>query len=1204
MSITAEPGLSLAELELLLRRVDPAAVLVRSRILRRVIKRHCRLGGLGLQVPHPNSYAIPRDKLLEIADADELGLSLDHRLPDTVLLLAAPDPVELTRQTRAETLTRYWRALFHARIHAVLDERCSSGRLTADVVQQRVQKIGLAEFEEIRGVLSQENLLLPPADDLTVYKEFVAVYLELQHFAPGLLARWFPTVAPFTGIDALVAEDLRPEVLFDQTYLPGASVPGTRGPTVSGNGQPGREEVEGGGWRVESEEQRRDRSSPSTLHSPPSTSAAGAERKLRWAAEARAKGNVARAAILSWQAAAVAGDRAEECKEAARADLAELARRLQRALELPAEDGRAWAEALPGILPAAARGRWTREERVLFDLQKVCIDRERTVYSVDLVEWAYRLFRQPLKRPLPDQGWVLAVKYLRLGLRRLLATGLPESTQGPLADLLRAALHHTEEHVRDLFRPRLHKVLEDVGLVPENHVEELARDRLVEELLDRVVERGYLNMGQVRDAIARNRLKLPDLTGPFEFVRGDPLIQANARLTIELDGVYRRGEIYLRLLQRFSSLFFGTLWGRLLVLYLVLPFGGAFMLLTFVEHLVGPLSRLIHPPVQTSQPVGVASVTGLLATPGPVGPLLAATAVRLASPHRIQLVHDWSVLVTGLFLLCMLHWTAFRHRVLDFLRLLGRGLYALFFHLPLWLMDLAVVRWLLQTRIYLFCYQYLLKPLIFGLTAGLLAMLFRASWEVAGLIAADVFVVVLATLTTRWGRRLEEAAADRIVRTWRLIHYDVVLGVIRFVMDVFRWLLDEVDRAIYTVDEWLRFYQGEGRVALVLKPILGLVWYVITYVVRFCVNLLIEPQINPIKHFPVVTVSHKLLLPLAYTTPHTFKTVPSPLAGILMQVAPVSIERANTIAASVVWGIPGIFGFLVWELKENWKLYRANQSPTLDPVIVSQHGETLPRLLRPGFHSGTVPKLFAKVRVLAGGEEAGKLRKQLNALDHVREELIRFVERDLLGLVAGSKAWGERPGVRVASVTLGTTRVRIELASRSLPGDSVLLDFEELAGWLVAGITRAGWLAHGRPYQLLVWHDALAGFYKLAGVDLVREQVRKCLPGLLSWTVTDQGLLVRPRRDCEELYDLTVGGEVTPYPRAGPPAAELPTLREEQILYRSVLITWEAWAETWKRDQKGQLHDPLLAREYQFLPPLPPPAPASEQKPAASRQEA
>jgi hypothetical protein len=84
-----------------------------------------------------------------------------------------------------------------------------------------------------------------------------------------------------------------------------------------------------------------------------------------------------------------------------------------------------------------------------------------------------------------------------------------------------------------------------------------------------------------------------------------------------------------------------------------------------------------------------------------------------------------------------------------------------------------------------------------------------------------------------------------------------------------------------------------------------------------------------------------------------------------------------------------------------------------------------------------------------------------------------------------------------------------------------LLDFEERSGWLVAGVARSGWLVQLRPEQLLVWRDALAGFYKYAGVDLVREQIAHCLPNMLSYTVVEQGLVVQPTADTEELYDLS-----------------------------------------------------------------------------------
>ena len=117
-------------------------------------------------------------------------------------------------------------------------------------------------------------------------------------------------------------------------------------------------------------------------------------------------------------------------------------------------------------------------------------------------------------------------------------------------------------------------------------------------------------------------------------------------------------------------------------------------------------------------------------------------------------------------------------------------------------------------------------------------------------------------------------------------------------------------------------------------------------------TLLIEPQVNPIKHFPVVTVSHKIMLPFSLHLTGLFAAPLAPLGPLL----------ANTIAGTTVFLLPGVFGFLVWELKENWRLYAANRPRYLRPMPIGSHGETLLRLLRPGIHSGTVPRLFAKLR--------------------------------------------------------------------------------------------------------------------------------------------------------------------------------------------------------------------------------------------------
>src|SRR4029077_3655791 len=97
-----------------------------------------------------------------------------------------------------------------------------------------------------------------------------------------------------------------------------------------------------------------------------------------------------------------------------------------------------------------------------------------------------------------------------------------------------------------------------------------------------------------------------------------------------------------------------------------------------------------------------------------------------------------------------------------------------------------------------------------------------------------------------------------------------------------------------------------SRFTKVWKTAAGLVWGGITYVLRFLLILFIEPQINPIKHFPVVTISHKLLLPL----------VPSSAEQVLVPMFGLRMETALIVGAIIIGKIPGMFGFLVWEFKE------------------------------------------------------------------------------------------------------------------------------------------------------------------------------------------------------------------------------------------------------------------------------------------------
>ncbi len=221
MSVTPSVALTIAELRRLLTRAEPAALLVSPRILRRVIKKDRGLGGPGLQVPHRKSYVIERDRLLRLADGDELDVEPGRDLPPVLLLFPRPDEPRLARSSREATLLKYWRLLFHARVHLALQARA----LTDADLRDRIRRIGITEFDEATAVLRQEHFVLPPADARTLYEEFAAVYLELRSFAPHRLPVYFPTCAHLETIDATLALDVDAAGLFAATRLEGAADP-------------------------------------------------------------------------------------------------------------------------------------------------------------------------------------------------------------------------------------------------------------------------------------------------------------------------------------------------------------------------------------------------------------------------------------------------------------------------------------------------------------------------------------------------------------------------------------------------------------------------------------------------------------------------------------------------------------------------------------------------------------------------------------------------------------------------------------------------------------------------------------------------------------------------------------------------------------------------------------------------------------------
>jgi hypothetical protein len=1131
----------LAELQQALRTADPAAVLVPPRVLERLIQAQYQLSNLFEPVPHRKCYVVDRPTLYRHVEQDELDLEPDRLLPSPVILLARPSPNTLATEESETILLAFWRRLFHAGIDRALQERVSEGRLTPALVRARIDDIGPSTFAEIRMVLDQEKCLLPSgaeADETAAYIEFAAVYLELRYFAANLLPIYFPGLTDRAKIDALLARDVDADDLFVRTRLTDAPQPVVRTDTSSD----------------ESHDYYR--------------------RLMVSADKAEQSGNTVRAAILRTRAARVAPAALEDStRDKAHDDLRRLTRRLQAALELSDRETDEWLQDLPALLDKADQGSWPVEAALLDDLQKVGVDHERDIFALDLVTWLASGGRRPIKRPLPSQRLVRITKHLRSAAQRLTQARLSDEERQHLARLLQAALHHCEERLRGRFRPVLTDALVSVGLQASNPPERTAFARMIEEMLDRIVELGFLTFSDLRDTVSRNQLKMPDLSDAPEFVRGDPLLRLDRRLATTLDGVYRPGEVYLRWLERLTAPAFGTAAGRWLMLFVLLPFGGAAVMVQGAQVLVEHFRfRPERPAV-----VQVALDKGDDAErPSPTGGEETAERNRVDEGEPPLPLKLATMALLGVFLLALLHVEWFRRACKQTLVLSYRALRGLLIDLPLYLARLPLVQQALKSWVFHLFWSFAFKPAVVCAVLWRLVPEAFASWPV-GCIS---FLLVNIMLNSRMGKAVGEALLQALVNFYEALRAGLLPGLLRLLLWAFKQTIDTMEYVLHTVDEWLRFRQGDSQLSLVVRTLAGLLWYPVAWLARFYLVVLIEPGFNPLKA-PVSYLAAKFMVPIV-------KPLTEGLVHSLDRGLPTILAWA--IAVPTVWLLPDLFGFLFWETKENWRLYRANREAQLRPVGVGPHGETVRQLLQPGFHSGTVPKLYARLReaereaIRTGSWRAARTCR--HALAEVEKTLRRLVERELVKLLQESTRWKDGP-LTVGDVVLTPTRIGIELVWTQLV-HPVRLEWEDQAGWLVASIRVPGWLESLSEDQRQAVTTALAGLYKLAGVDLVREQVRENLPPpATSFALTERDLVleVGPHHEAVIRYDLTrPKGPLRPRTLEGMPATDWPTLDPSRLIFARVPLSWQQWVESWKGSPDGKTPRTLLIPGVKLLP--------------------
>lgn len=278
------------------------------------------------------------------------------------------------------------------------------------------------------------------------------------------------------------------------------------------------------------------------------------------------------------------------------------------------------------------------------------------------------------------------------------------------------------------------------------------------------------------------------------------------------------------------------------------------------------------------------------------------------------------------------------------------------------------------------------------------------------------------------------------------------------------------------------------------------------------------------------------------------------------------------LARSITWFniffLPGFFGFAVWELKENWRLYLANRRDRLSPVPVGSHGETIARLLRPGLHSGTLPKLFRKLRKLEHRSASlGRFtsrRAIREKLHHVESAIQAFVERELISLLEKCAVWQAFP-VKCSHVEAFSNSFVVEFECSKLGSTALQIRVQEQSGWIVASITQIGWLRSSNDEQWNSFCNAVEGFYRKSGIELVREQLESAFTQRYPYDIDSAGLLIWPSKsfDIEIVTDMKADGDLIPTPESQATEAGLKPTPREQVIFESTKTSWSDWETLW-----------------------------------------
>jgi len=1100
---------SVDELASLAAKTNPDARLVSRQLLRNILRAYSGYPGLGWNLPHDHLGLLPGTFLRE------LGVFAPGELPEArgpdqwILLIAQPSFGQTRSWDRNQALTWLWRQLFHGRVHASARRAKVAGVWDDQRTAAMVDELGGPEFREIRLVLLEEKLIQKDAEAGEILEEFLAVVLELLAFETNRVGEWFPLLEP-SKIRNLVHLLGSPAEMMAATRPEGAPHPGTEAAARAAE-----------------------------TYIPPEREYDGREydNRCRIARHMETEGRMVDALFAYWEAAQVEPTRSRGKMH--RLAWQKLSQCMGAGGETQPDSAMAWLER--AFSQRDSGGPEFRALRAVFQARK---ETEETHQELCPWWWLLSFGSRPLRRELPGVGLLKAHSELAKARTLMFRSELKTEWVREILDWIAAFQHQVEERVHHFFRPIFRQAFELAGFAPQSLVEKAALDSVLDNMVERLLETRQLSFGDIRDILARNQLKLPDVKGPITWLRGDQLMGLDRSLSRLCPGAYRPSEIYTRELQRVSSLFYANSPGRFLLLWFILPFLITLVLWKFPQFMHEEIPRFFgmvtrdpelydrimewekerlpaYDPDNWVHPV-LASVEDfinhknepesriVLGSP----PLLALTFLYMVLLLHVPLVRDWS-------------WTLWE----GFSRLVR----TILVDWPYRLLTNPWVRKLLEFPPIRWFWTMGLKP---ALLAGIVYWLvspYLHFLEVRPIVRVGLFLVFMGGFASRYWIRAEAWLWDVFGEFMHDLGVQSIYRLFSLIYWVARLILDWISLALLNVTEWLRPKPKSTGFSLFAKAALSMIFMPLLGLLRFILIVLVEPQVNPIKHFPTVTVGHKFMLVLIV-----------PFAQKLESLG-LNWEMAFTVSLGIITGIPGFFGFMVWELMENWRLYAANRPTRLTRVRLGGHGESFTSLFRPGFHSGTIAKLYRRLRGAAGMR---RLRLELD-LHHQKAALEKSIERQANTLLE----FVDNPS-RFSLKTVGIRGIRLEIRQQGLKPQSFAYE-------VVAGRAWA-WTRLVQPSSDQV-KQAFAGLEASLGIQVHARDIDP-IPGT-RWD-TD-GRVLRIQTSSETIvYDL----EETNQPLVGQPEGSgAPPLDLNKLDRRLVSPTWEEWVKYW-----GPAREPVL----------------------------